>query len=65
MKNRQSTCQYTITVQFMDLENVLSHRKHGNGGDCFSAETTSGPVLFVEFVSDDARSFIQCSELGK
>jgi hypothetical protein len=44
MKNGHITCKYTITVQFTDLEKLLSHRKHDNGGDCFSAETTSGPV---------------------
>jgi hypothetical protein len=44
MKNRQSTCICTITVQVTDLEKLLSHGKHGNCGDCFPAETTSGPV---------------------
>jgi hypothetical protein len=39
MKNRQSTCKYTITVQFTDLEKLLSHRKYGNGGACFPAST--------------------------
>jgi hypothetical protein len=38
IKNRQSTCKYTITVPFTDLEKLLSHRKHGNGGDCFPGQ---------------------------
>jgi hypothetical protein len=41
IRNRQRTCKYTITVQFTDLEKLLSHRKHGDGGDCFPVETSS------------------------
>jgi hypothetical protein len=44
MKNRQSTCKCTISVQFTYLEKLLSNRKNGNGGDCISTETNSGPV---------------------
>jgi hypothetical protein len=44
MKNRQSTCKYTITVQFTDFEKLLSHGNNGNGSGCFSAETTPAPI---------------------
>jgi hypothetical protein len=40
MINRQSTCKYTIAVQFTDFDKLLLHNKYGNGGDCFPAETT-------------------------
>jgi hypothetical protein len=49
MKNRQSTCKYTINVQFTDLEKLLSHEEHGNGGGCFSADTTP-ELVYVQIV---------------
>jgi hypothetical protein len=29
------------------LDKLLSHRKHGDGGHCLPAETTSGPVYDI------------------
>jgi hypothetical protein len=62
MKNRQSTCKYTITIQFTDLEKLLSHRKHADGGDCFPAETTSRPVcIWLVDPMHDTMSALNCS----
>jgi hypothetical protein len=41
------------------LDKLLSHRKHGDGGHCLPAETTSGPVqLYVLKLHSEASQVV-------